>query len=403
MRKASKLTAGLTLICLACYIILVESVTVVSSDAVINSRVAVVRAPINGVLTLEPRTIGQRVRNGEPLGNLSNPRADDTHLLGLERAASELETDITRLRAQIASLEESRSGLRERAEAYREGRIRQLELRIEEQAALLASAKAQSAESSAALRRAEALQFRGVQSVAMLDNVRTAHEVNALNIRAAAVRLDSLHTELEAATKGVFLGDSYNDTPYSSQRLQELEVRLAELGTVLEERAQRLTKTREQVAAERQRLALIRDALLLSPVDGLVWETPSGNGEYARWGQDLLRLLDCTTVIVTASVGESDYNRLKVGDPAQFRLSGTSRVFDAQVLRLAGAGAAGVYGNLAIMPGAEHLARYDVALAVPDLAKDPELGCAVGRTGKVVFSGTPGALLRIPGSWLGLS
>ena len=91
-----------------------------------------------------------------------------------------------------------------------------------------------------------------------------------------------------------------------------------------------------------------------------------------------------------------------MGDPAQFRLSGTNRVFGGHVLRLAGSGAATVYNNLAIAPGPEHLKRFDVALAIPDLLKDTEAGCAVGRTGKVVFSGTPRDLMRTVGSWLGL-
>lgn len=403
MRKLIKLIAGLTLSGIAGCIVLAEGVAVVSSDAVVNARVAVVRAPIDGQLALQPRAIGERVRRGETLGALTDSRADEARLLDLERVASALDTDIGRIQAQIASTSATKSVLRDRTEAYRDGRLRQLKARIDEQQALLASAKAQSVESTAALKRAEELRVNGVQSVAMLDKAQAAHEVNSLNIRAATARLDVLRTELEAASNGTFLGDSYNDTPYSSQRAQELDLRLTELSADLQERTLRLAKTREQIATERQRVAKLRDAFLASPVDGLVWEAPLGNDEYARKGQDLLRLLDCSTVIVTASVSEGDYNRLKVGDPAQFRLSGTNRVFVGQVLRLAGSGAATVYNNLAIAPGPDHLKRFDVALAVPDLLKDPEAGCSVGRTGKVVFSGTPRDLLRSLGSWLGLS
>lgn len=403
MRKLVKLFAGLILSGLAGSVILSEGMAVVSSDAVVNARVAVVRAPIDGLLTLQPRAIGERVQNGQALGALTDARADEARLLDLDRAASALETDIGRLQAQIGSITTNKDALRIRAEAYREGRIRQLRSRIDEQQALLASAKAQTVESNAALQRTGELQSRGVQSVAVLDKAQTVHEVNALNIRAASARMESLRTELEAATNGMFLGDSYNDTPYSSQRAQELDLRLSEFASDLQERTLRLSKTREQIAIERQRVSKLRDAFLISPVDGLVWEASLGNSEYARKGQDLLRLLDCSTVIVTASVSESDYNRLKVGDPAHFRLSGTNRTFDGQILRLAGSGAATVYNNLAIAPGPDHLKRFDVALVVPDLLKDAEAACSVGRTGKVVFSGTPREMLRSLGSWLGLS
>jgi hypothetical protein len=56
---------------------------------------------------------------------------------------------------------------------------------------------------------------------------------------------------------------------------------------------------------------------------------------------------------------------------------------------LGGSGAAGLYSTLAIGPSPEHLTRFDVALSVPELAGDSELSCAVGRTGRVVFTGGP--------------
>jgi hypothetical protein len=59
------------------------------------------------------------------------------------------------------------------------------------------------------------------------------------------------------------------------------------------------------------------------------------------------------------------------------------------VARLAGSGTETIYRSLAVGPSAEHLKRFDVAVAVPALAADPELACAVGRTGRVIFAGRP--------------
>ena len=145
----------------------------------------------------------------------------------------------------------------------------------------------------------------------------------------------------------------------------------------------------------------MHEAFLTSPVEGRVWEVALGAGEYARKGQDILRLLDCSTMVVTASVGEKDYNNLRVGDPARFRLAGTRTSYDAVVLRLAGSGAATVYNNMAISPGPVHLQRYDVALSVPGLLNDPEANCAVGRTGRLSFSTGSGMVNQLR-TWLGL-
>ena len=39
------------------------------------------------------------------------------------------------------------------------------------------------------------------------------------------------------------------------------------------------------------------------------------DGEYARWRHDLVKLVDCNSLIVTASVTESLYDRLVIGAP----------------------------------------------------------------------------------------
>jgi hypothetical protein len=195
--------------------------------------------------------------------------------------------------------------------------------------------------------------------------------------------------ELAAARRGVFLGDSYSDSPHSQQRATELAARVEELRTELAERRRRLQLLRAQVDEERVRAARVKEARIVAPAPSTLWELVTGPGEYVRRAQDVARLVDCTTTVVTASVRESLYNRLRVGDPAQFRLLGTDRVFEGTVARLAGSGAESIYRSLAIGPSAEHLKRFDVALAIPGLAADAELACAVGRTGRVVFASRP--------------
>ena len=115
----------------------------------------------------------------------------------------------------------------------------------------------------------------------------------------------------------------------------------------------------------------------------------AASGETVQRGHDVLRLVDCDAPLVTLSVTESVYNRLRVGDEAVFRLMGDGRSFAASVTRLAGSGAATVDQNLAAAPGQRHLERYDVALLVPSLRDIPELRCSFGRTGRAFFEARP--------------
>ena len=45
-------------------------------------------------------------------------------------------------------------------------------------------------------------------------------------------------------------------------------------------------------------------------------------------------ILDCSTVVVTASVSERDYNELRLGDPVRFRVSGTNREYNGTISKL---------------------------------------------------------------------
>ena len=383
------------------YILTGEAFSIISNDAVINARVAIVRSPIDGVLNLKSLMIGRRVQAREALGSVTDERVDDARVRDLERNAGDLEAESSLLQAKLRNLTETRAELTGRTLSYQEGRLRQLRAQIHEAEALLAGAQATTQELEASLSRAEELKAKGIQSAAVFDRASTSHSVAALAAKAAAARVETLKIQLAAAAKGTFLGDSYNDTPYSSQRTVEVDLLAAELRATLEERTSRLARVQDHIAVERQRLNRMHEAFLTSPVEGRVWEVALGAGEYARKGQDILRLLDCSTMVVTASVGEKDYNSLRVGDPARFRLAGTRTSYDAVVLRLAGSGAATVYNNMAISPGPAHLQRYDVALSVPGLLNDPEANCAVGRTGRLSFSTGSGMVNQLR-TWLGL-
>src|SRR4029079_17257956 len=98
-------------------------------------------------------------------------------------------------------------------------------------------------------------------------------------------------------------------------------------------------------------------------------------------GQDLLRILDCGGAVVTATVSESDYNELWIGQPATFQLRGETRAHPGTVVSLTGLTPAS--SNFAIEQAALRREPYHATIAVPDVAAMGE--CNVGRTGLVTF------------------
>ena len=138
---------------------------------------------------------------------------------------------------------------------------------------------------------------------------------------AAAQRLEETRVERDAIAQGVFIGDSYNDSPSSDQRAAELRLRLGELEAESAAAGSQMKVLAGQIAEEEARYRDRSDALIVLPSSGRVWEMLTGPGEHVSKGQDLMRVLDCSHPMVSANVDESVYNRLEVGGRATFRPS----------------------------------------------------------------------------------
>jgi multidrug resistance efflux pump len=217
-------------------------------------------------------------------------------------------------------------------------------------------------------------------------------QVAETEVDAARKRQESNQVELDGARKGFFVGDSYNDRPRSAQHLDEVNQQVADLTSQLDERKARMTYLEKELADEERAFNRRSGTNVAATVSGRIWELLTANGEQVQEGQDLLRVLDCGGAAVTATVSESDYNELWVGQPATFQLRGESREYPGTVVALTGLTPAG--SNFAIEPSALTREPYHATIAVPGLAALKD--CNVGRTGRVTFdtSATPASATR---------
>ena len=272
--------------------------------------------------------------------------------------------------------------LSDQTRLFQVARIKQLEARVAEIEGEIAAAAATSTEASAALERAAEL-FRAAVGIATgLGTCPTRSRCCARMPKSRPpARLAAVRVELDAARAGTFVGDSYNDRPRSSQQADEIGLRIAELSAEIEQRDSRLRDLNEELNGEIRRVADRSSVEVLAPSQGRVWELLTSQGEQVRQGQDLLRLVDCTGAVVTASVSEAVYNTIQLGDPAQFRFRGESEIHKGTVIGLSGLAAAPA--NFAILPSSLSKDPYRVAISVPELTGPGS--CLVGRTGKVIF------------------
>jgi hypothetical protein len=143
-----------------------------SAEAIINARVVVVRAPIEGEVSVQTTNleVGKEFRRGDELLTVKNPTSDQASLDNLNRTKEQLRTTITVLREKKLVLERHRSALTIQKERYRISRIEQLEKRISEIEAGIVGAKAQHEAAAKALARTRELFPKGAVSESFLDN-----------------------------------------------------------------------------------------------------------------------------------------------------------------------------------------------------------------------------------------
>ena len=381
-RRAIKSALGLCVVVIAGVGPVQRFLEISSVEAVVNARLVSLRAPIDGRIEDFAPGIGAATPRGRIMLHISNSRADRTRLDDLQRTVEQIESERPSVATRLARLKELHEQVSQQARAFQAGRIRELEERTMDLRAQLSATEASETEAASNLARTRSLATSGYQTAVAVERAERDAKVATQNQKSLNHRLFASEVELEAARRGEYVGDSYNDRPSSLQHADELSVRMVEAEADLASRDLRLARLRTALEAETARYSELSNAVLSSPIDAQVWEVLVSPGEEVRKGQDLVRLLDCSGALVTVTVRESVFNKLRIGDKAQFRFAGESGGYNGTIIRMSGSSAP--TDNLAIQPTGLSSGGYRIAVSVPDLASSTQ--CGVGRTGVVVFN-----------------
>jgi multidrug resistance efflux pump len=357
-----------------------------SAEAVVNARVITIRAPIDGEVSARVSNfeVGIEFPAGDELLTINNSRADQTYLDNLKRTKEQLITTAAALQAKKRVLEHHSNELAVQKERYRFSRVAQLEKRISEIETGIVGAKAQREVTEKALARARTLVTSGNIAEAVVDRAVRDDRVALEAINGLQERRKATLVELEAAQKGTFVSDGYNDTSESAQRGLDVELQLADVDARLAGTARELANVNRDLVEETKRHEKLSAAVIRPSFSGRVWEVMTAPDEHVNAGQELVRLLDCNSTIVTASVSESVYQKLRIGQRATFRPSTDGKDLQGWIVGLTGL-AAGASNN-AIQQGMLSREPYHVTLKFPGLAGSSN--CQISRSGLVTFDTT---------------
>ena len=362
---------------------------VTSAEATVNARVLTLRSPIDGQIVDWRRNsrVGTSLHSGETILRIENPRADRGRLDELRRNQSALEHQRQTSEERLVQLERERAVQLAQFNAFTRFRISHIEARRDEIVADKQAATARLEASNASLQRISTLYNRGIQTQTAYDEIVREQKVASAVLTALERRLQATEIELTAARQGIFVTDGFNDVPRSAQRASELGQLIAEMQATIAEQDRRLASLQSQIQEEADRYGVMSVAVMTSPTDGQIWENLTSPGEDIRRGQDLMRMLDCKATVVTAAVSEANFNKLKIGSKATFRLRGEAEEFSGRVVGLHGL--ASTPANLAINQSTLAREPYHATIEVPALTTGDS--CQVGRTGVVTFDTTVAA------------
>ncbi len=381
-RRAVKIALGLALVGALGWVPLRAILNTTSVEALVNARVETIRSPIEGIVAAIPgAAVDWGLSGAAPRLRIVDPLADHTHLDDLRRQHQALDAEARTLDRESELTKTALETLDAQIQKFRDGRLRLLEARLAAQTAQIEAAEAKATQAAADKRRTDALIKTGVSTAAESD--RRLYEWLAANSIEVAEKKRFAETKVEhdSVAQGVFVGDSYNDSPSSEQRAADLRLKTGELEARAVAVRSEMTLLAEQIAEEETRFRERSEADVNLPSSGRVWEMLTAPGERVGKGQDLMRVLDCSRPLVSANVDENVYNRLEVGGPATFRPSqSNARRYNGVIVNLTGAAA--VSGNFAIPLAAMRKTSFYVTVAVDGMS---EGGCAVGRTGTVTF------------------
>jgi multidrug resistance efflux pump len=199
--------------------------------------------------------------------------------------------------------------------------------------------------------------------------------------------------------QGLYLDAGGNDVSYSTQRIDEIDLRLADVNRTSAELAAKEAATDIRLAAEEHRFETLSRADLELLASGMVWKLGASNGERIGIGDTLAQVIDCGAAFIVAAIPQRQFSAVEVGSIAQFRLSGETTDRTGRVLSVTGDSSVAIDRNLAATPVADPATTAVVRVEVPPSGNNGA-ACLVGRTARVLLPRAGDGMLAWLSKWV---
>jgi multidrug resistance efflux pump len=386
-----RIVTALALVAVSLYALSPYVVYRVAPSAYVNANLTRVTAPISGQLTDNLPKKGEFLAERKSLPFIAAHSPNRTHLIDLQRQRVMANRSGELARRQLKQIEELDGALSKRISAYNETSIHHLGGKIAETQAANTGCEAELVQHRDVSDRLAKLAASGLSSEIRHATALAKSEEIATRCAITAAELKKLDVELQAVKKGVYLGDGFNDVPYSQQQRDNLLLRRQQLETEISNEELRTFELDAAIKAERVRVEQASSYALPLPAGHVVWSTEASAGTAVTEGQTIMHLADCGTRFLAVELRERDFEQIDTGDRAYVRLIGHETWHEGWVSHVIGSAARTEDRLLAANLPDAGPGKINVELR---LAQDafPSTGstyCGIGRLAEVRFDRKP--------------
>jgi len=304
---------------------------VTSLDAVVNAKLVMVHAPIEGVLTQSPPPTGTVVRRGTILARIENPSLNRSQLQLLQVDIATMEERVLALQRQLKDLAGLQARFQQQVDDHRTSLVGRVKQRVEDSTFHADLAKEEESRAKLEWQEIEDLEKRGVA----LRSEQRARKYNWLAAQHKSTQAQQLLTqakaEYEKAQKGDYVDESSGGPPYAQQRVDELTISATRIHAELSEAERRLEAAEISAKVEQERLELQSSQDVPAPSAGIVWRRYSHPGGKVGTGSELAQLQIFDEVFIDASVHRNDMRYVELGKSVAIRPIGSGTVLTGKV------------------------------------------------------------------------
>jgi len=354
-----------------------------STDAVVNSKVTLTRAPIEGMvkgLALRP---GEAVDNGQLLTGLRNDRLDLGPLQTLTHEVQDATTRQAIVRQTSERLQQEQALLDQALSTWRSDRVRTLKAGLEAAKSAETDARKAMDDSDA---RLHGLRLAGVPTADLAEPA-IAYERAKRQLAAATKTVTELDVTIAAVTAGE------RDSEWEPHaRHQDTILKLADASRESQRLEQTLTDTNARIVTEQARIDRLRAAEVTADAGGRMLRLYTADGRWLRSGDPIAAVADPSSVVIDCVVPDRFADDIALGSEVTAYLITDRREVRGRVIAKIAPGTATTDGTWAEDFTGQHRFRTIARIGLEGVSLDT---IQISQGVRVMFLGSnPGLITR---------